>query len=51
MNAVIVILLCLICFLTGLTAGVFTARKIKRELWEALEVINVKIDNIQKRLK
>lgn len=43
--------ICAMCFLSGLIIGVCYAKKIKREVWEKLEVVDKKIDEIQKKVR
>ena len=50
-GAVIVIILCIVCFLVGLGLGTFYSKKIRREIWEKLEVVDKKIDAIQKKVR
>jgi len=50
-GVVVAIILCVICFLTGLGIGTFYSKKIRREIWEKLEVVDKKIDDIQKKIR
>ena len=51
MSYVVVAILCIVCFLVGLGLGTAYSKKIRREIWEKLEIVDKKIDEIQKRVR
>ena len=48
---IIIIVLCIVCFLAGVGIGVAYSKKIRREIWEQLERIDKKIDEVQKKVR
>ena len=50
-GVVITVILCVICFLAGAGVGIAYSKKIRREIWEQLEKIDKKIDEVQKKVK
>ena len=51
MEPILIIILCIICFLIGLGIGTAYSKKIKKEIWEKLEIVDKKIDEVQKKLR
>jgi len=50
-GVVIIIVLCIICFLAGVGVGITYSKKIRREIWEKLEIVDKKINDIQKKIR
>jgi len=50
-GVVVAIVLCIICFLAGVGVGITYSKRIRREIWEQLEKIDKKIDEVQKKVR
>ncbi len=45
------VIVAVVCLVVGYGLGIYSSKKVKDEIWDALETLNKKIDDVQKKLK